>query len=379
MIKSPLRRPREMTVKLDRRDRVVVAAGTRPSSGVEGFLIPLLAVRGIAEVRAFGDIAGVPVAGIVYRTDRRTRPVVIKLVSRLWAMIRQDHRRTRFIVGIYEIPHGFLAGITGWIKRIPWILCITGNPAYRKLRHGWRERLMFALINKASAVTVTGSISKSYLGSRGFDESKIYVLPNSVDVDRFGNPNEEKAFDIINLGRLSPEKELGNLLEIVRRIVPRRPDLRVAIAGEGPEEAMLRARIDELGLGNVVSMPGFVADKHAFYRQGKIFVLTSSTEGLPRTIIESMASGVPCVVPLVGNIGDLIRDGENGFLIPRYDDIELYVDRIDKLIREDRMRDEFGAWAIRTIREEYSFAAATRTWERVWADIERRRVRVAGK
>ena len=83
-------------------------------------------------------------------------------------------------------------------------------------------------------------------------------------------------------------------------------------------------------------MLGFVDDIVAFYNSGKVFVLTSRTEGLPRTVIEAMACGIPCVVSNVGDMEDVIDDNVSGHLIQDYRNLNNFAGKINLLLVNKR-------------------------------------------
>ena len=86
---------------------------------------------------------------------------------------------------MYEIPHGLIAFFIGKIKGIPSCINFIGNPAYSKIRRGFRKRVTVYLLKNIDYVTVCGQNSKSVLMDWGVHENKIGVLPNSADPNVF--------------------------------------------------------------------------------------------------------------------------------------------------------------------------------------------------
>ena len=95
-------------------------------------------------------------------------------------------------------------------------------------------------------------------------------------------------------------------------------------------------------------------------------------EGLPMVVLEAMGCGLPCVVSDVGDINDLITDNFNGYIIPDYSDIDLFVESIDKLLSSKQNYDMISSNSISTVREKYSYKAATEVWQTILSEIKQK-------
>src|SRR5205085_4555838 len=107
------------------------------------------------------------------------------------------------------------------------------------------------------------------------------------------------------------------------RVVGRVPGARLVLVGEGPEEPGIRALVGQLGLGEQVLFLGLRHDVARLLRAADLFLLTSISEGIPLTLIEAMAAGLPVVSTRVGGVGEVVEDGLTGLLAPSGDDGEL--------------------------------------------------------
>jgi glycosyltransferase involved in cell wall biosynthesis len=94
-----------------------------------------------------------------------------------------------------------------------------------------------------------------------------------------------------------------------------------------------------------------------------VFVLTSRSEGLALSLMEAMTCGLPAVVPDVGDLGDLVEDGANGFLVPGGDPVVM-ADRVLRILDGDETWQAFSDRARRSA-EQYSAAATTARWDRL--------------
>ena len=338
-------------------------------TGAYGFIKPIADIDLVTGIDVFRDKHALPCPKVKYHTPYFPQGGFLGQCSKLIKMLQTVNQDTELAIGIYEIPHGLLAFLIGKIRNIPVVISIIGNPGYAKLRKGLRKKITYYMLKRADAITVTGKKSKEFLVSDGIKSSLIHILPNSIDTELFKSDREDTYFDIISLGRLSSEKELQNLLKIAAELKKEIPKIKVGIAGKGSEKGKLKSLINELFLQDNVELVGFVDDIAQFYNSGKIFVLTSSTEGLPRTVIEAMACGVPSVASNVGDMEDIIIDGENGFLVNKYDDIDDYVTKISILLSDKNKYKQFSQNGIRVSREKFSYHAATKVWESVINEV----------
>jgi len=341
------------------------------SAGAYGFIKPISDIIDISTIDVFRDINALSCKKVKYHTSFKNRNGIIGQFSKLLKMIRIINKNYSLSIGFYEIPHGLLAFMIGKIYNIPTVISIIGNPDYTKIRKGLRKKITYFMYKRIQAITVTGSKSKRVLIRNGIDPNKIFTLPNSINVDKFVSlPDVEKEYDIISLGRLSSEKELGNLLKIISILKESIPNIKVGIAGKGPEKGRLEKKILDLSLQTNVNLLGLVDNIVDFYNSGKVFVLTSRTEGLPRTVIEAMACGVPCVSSNVGDIQDIIEDNINGYLIEDYRKLKQFIKRVETLLTDKKKYVYFSENSIKNINEKFSYQAATAVWEKIIKKIE---------
>lgn len=351
--------------------KISIFANTGTKSETYGFIKPIVDSDEVDLVRVFGEGELEYHPKVKYYKDKIQKNIWIKLFRRLITTIKYS-KDSDIIIGIYEIPHGFLAMITGLILRKPTVLCIIGNPAYKELRKGFRLALIKLMIRIMDLTTVTGNKSKDYLFKIGMNEQKIKILPNAIDTSIIKDLSIPRDYDIISLGRISPEKQLLNLVEIVCRLKTEFPNIRVGIAGNGPDKVKLQDFIIKNELTSNVDLLGYVENKIKFYNRGRVFVLTSSTEGLPRTVVESMACGTPCVVSNVGDIEDIVHDSNDGFVINYFIDLDDYVRKISSLLSNEELRLSYSNIGKEFVQQDFSFSASTRFWEGIFYQLKKR-------
>ncbi len=172
---------------------------------------------------------------------------------------------------------------------------------------------------RKSLVFTTGGELKSRFGKTA--GRCVNFLPSLVsDQDIFYRMDacEKKPVQLLFVGRLVPVKGLSYLLDAVALLKARRVDVRLNIVGDGYHRPVLENAVRELGIECFVNFLGripFGPDLFKIYRMSDIFVLPSLSEGLPKALLEAMASGLPIIATSVGSVPDAVKDGQTGFLI----------------------------------------------------------------
>jgi glycosyltransferase involved in cell wall biosynthesis len=113
------------------------------------------------------------------------------------------------------------------------------------------------------------------------------------------------------------------------------------LVGRGPEEAELRALATALGIAAHVQFTGERADVAPSLQQMDLYVQASVAEGMPNSVLEAMAAGLPVVATSVGGTPEVVVDGETGLLVPPRDPVAL-ADAMQKLLEDRTMTDAFG-------------------------------------
>ena len=186
--------------------------------------------------------------------------------------------------------------------------------------------------------------------------ARIEILANSVPLkpvtERVRRAGE--AIEILSLGLVGQRKGSYDLIEAFGRLVRAVPEARLTIAGNG-EVDQARALVTRLGLEGKVRLPGWIemAQKDALLHNADIYVLPSYNEGLPVSVLEAMASGVPVVTTPVGGLPDLIHNGVNGILVPA-GDVEALANALMELCHNPMRGCEIGGAGRETVAENYA-------------------------
>ena len=163
---------------------------------------------------------------------------------------------------------------------------------------------------------------------------------------------------LLTVGRLTPEKGLIYLLQSLKEIKNRENKHKfvLSIVGSGKLERELKKATFDWGLSDSVIFHGYISSKDellALYDDSDIFLLPSLTEGIPKTLYEAMARGVPVIATAVGGIPEIIKDGENGLLVPPANP-EALSEALLRLINDEIFRVTLIKNGLETIRK-YTF------------------------
>ena len=181
---------------------------------------------------------------------------------------------------------------------------------------------------------------------------RLHTIPYGVELPPALPPRSEGRFRVIYAGRLVEEqKRVTDLARIAKALTALGIDFELAVIGDGPERGRLTAEgLDEI-LARRLWLPGKLSNEQVLrlMRESHAVVLPSSFEGLPVVILEAMAQGlVPVATDIRSGLPELIRDGENGFIVP-LGDTEGFADRLATLALNRSRLAQMSAAAYRTI------------------------------
>jgi len=232
---------------------------------------------------------------------------------------------------------------------------------FQRVEGGVRTRFLRATRNAALRSARHVFCPSAYLRDValrwGLDPERVSVLPNPAP-ELPDLPSREElraAFGLegnalVFAGRLGPQKALGTALEALVDV----PDATLTVVGDGPERAALERRARELGLDGRVSFLGSMGRGQVLrlFRAADASVLSSAWENFPHTVVEALAAGCPVIATAVGGVPEVVRDGENGLLVPPGDPAALGA-AIARFFGDDELRARLAAAAPRSV-EGYS-------------------------
>ncbi len=233
---------------------------------------------------------------------------------------------------IYTYPHwntlvyAMMAKFTGRVARV--IVAFhgaeSGDPKIHPLKR--------SLLRRADLHLAVGEDLKRLLVERGgLDGRRIRIIHNGTDCDKFrpepGDPALRRALGIgenarvvVTVASLKPIKNLSLLIEAAATVRGDcADDVHLLIVGDGPLRGELEDQARRLGLEGHVTFAGIRDDVEELLRIGDVFALSSVSEASPNSVLEAMATGLPVVVTDVGCLREMVRDGQNGAVVPSGD------------------------------------------------------------
>lgn len=232
----------------------------------------------------------------------------------------------------------------------------------------------FALRHFDRVVAVSEEVKERLLKA-GVKEGRIRLVKNGIDWQRFGagaSPSTEQdtAHPSVVVGlvaRLSHEKGVDTFLRAASYVAANCANAQFVVVGEGPDRDGLERLIDELRINSRVSLVGRRDDMPSVYRSFDVMVSSSRKEGLPVSIMEGMATGLPVVATAVGEVPRLVRGGETGLLVPP-DEPLLLAKAIAELLVDREYRERLGCAAKQLIEREFSAERMAIDYLRVYED-----------
>lgn len=198
---------------------------------------------------------------------------------------------------------------------------------------------------------------------------KADVIHNAVDAELFKEMELEKENAILFVGALHAGKGLLDLIHVADRLRKSHPNLKIYVIGEGPLKGYLQKEIKRKKLINV-RIIRTIPHKELpyYYNVSKIFVQPSYYEGLPNTILEAMACGLPVIATKVGGIPEQITEGVTGYMVPPGDTRGFY-ERISELLEDGEKRIKFGRKGREKIIERFTWPLVAKRVVNIYQEL----------
>jgi glycosyltransferase involved in cell wall biosynthesis len=319
----------------------------------------------------------------------RSLPVGVRHV-RGGALVRSRARRADVVytTGMFgRSSTGALAA------RRPYVVKLTADPAFERSRRrglvggdvdefqaGGGGAMGFALrqarnfeLRRAAYVFCPSAYLRKLVLSWGLPPERVSVLPNPVPlVTEVGDRDELRRGFGLNgatlafAGRLTAQKSLTRALDAVASA----DGVQLVVAGEGPDRPALELHAAELGISDRITFLGAQPRQRIveLFRAADASILSSSWENFPHTVVEALAVGTPVLAMEAGGVGEVVRDGENGLLVPAGDASAL-AEAVRRYFADDALRERLRAAAASSV--------AAYAPERVFGELEATLRRVA--
>lgn len=326
-----------------------------------------------------GPEAAPACALVVPELVREIRPRIdaaaLVRLTRIFAKERPD------VVHAHTYKAGVLASVAGRIAGIPAVVFtphghifsrganIPGVPGGLKLDLlRWITRAAQGCADRITALS--DQDLDQQIALRLSPAAKYVVVRNGIDLDRFARPRGrlfEGSPVIGAVGRFSAEKGHRYLIQSMTSVRRALPNARLVLVGYGDLEAELRGRAASLGLDGAVTFAG-ERDSAEVLSSFDLFVQPSLYESQGLALLEAMAAGIPSIATQVGGVGDVVRDGETGLLVPPADGDALAA-AILRLAEAPDFGFRLAQGAARRVRDHFSSERMVEAYARLYREL----------
>lgn len=237
----------------------------------------------------------------------------------------------------------------------------------RHYRGKWLEfiLLLIAGILSRKMTVVLPSVKKLY---PLFLHHKIIVMPNPVSIKVNETKTQTKENIILNVGRLSHQKDQKSLIRAFAKIAKNYKNWSIRIVGDGDHKTFLQSLIDDLDLQDQVYLPGTTDQIEKEYNRASIFVMPSKYESFGLATVEAMAHGLPAIgFDDCPGTNDLIKQNENGLLVSGKNRIDNLAAGLQTLMEDQNLRKKMGENGKHII-DDYQEDKVISLWEKLIKD-----------
>lgn len=269
-----------------------------------------------------------------------------EMVKAAYSGMREYLKKNKFDVVFLE---GTVAGFVAFphmlrFRKTKFVFCDHGA-----LINEWNDRqitLMRRIVSffAKKTVVLTERTRDDYIKRFHLNQKKISCIPNGINkkFEDHAEPYNCESTHMISVGRFGKEKGYDMAIEVARIVFAKHPDWKWDFYGDGETFSSIQEKVKEYGLEEQVILHGGVKDTSKLYANHALLVLPSYREGLPLVLLEAKVNHLPCVsFDVLTGPREVIRNEENGFLIPMYD-IQEMAEKICQLIEDKALRKKFA-------------------------------------
>lgn len=270
----------------------------------------------------------------------------ISMIPKLQTIFREekpDVVHTHLDVIKYAVPAAKLAGVKQCVHTV------------HSVAHKEAEGLLQKIVNHlfyhwawSIPVALSTEVQQTVREFYHLPVEKIPVVMNGIDLSRCIPKTDYRLSEpirLLHVGRFDTPKNHKGLLRSFAELRTFCPQVHLTMVGDGQLRESIEALAEELGLRGGVTFAGMQENVYPFLHEADIFLLPSSYEGMPMTIIEAMGTGLPIVATAVGGVPDMIRNEESGLLVPC--DSEAVAEACYRVIRDEDFRKNLGQAALK--------------------------------
>ncbi len=261
-------------------------------------------------------------------------------------------------LGPWDFVSRLILKILIFLKK-PDLIIVHGNRAIKfslgakvkivGIAHNYSVRLL----KKCDYVIALTDHMRKYLIEEGFSQERIEIVPNMIRINAEPKRNFANNPIVIGaMGRFVPKKGMDVFLRTLALLKEKNIEFKAVLGGEGDEAPYLKGLTESLGLKNLVTFPGWVRDKDAFFASIDIFCLPSLSEPFGIIVLDAMARKVPVLATKSEGPSEIIENGIDGLLCSIFSP-ESLAEQLSLLIQNPDLRANYSREAYRKILENY--------------------------
>lgn len=231
--------------------------------------------------------------------------------------------------------------LNGKASKVPIIISERNSPQkYRK----WEQHLLKVLVKRTHGIVFQTKEALKWYKPYINNNIKTWIIPNPISTSFLDHPIETKKENrLVAVGRLSEQKNYPLLIEAFSDIADQIPDYTLDIYGIGEDETRLKNMVNSLNIQNRVLFHGFSKNIIKDIFKAKLYIMTSNFEGMPNSLMEALALGIPSISTdcPAGGPRELIKHNQNGVLI-NMNDKEALKNEIIRIIYDDELQWQFS-------------------------------------
>lgn len=301
--------------------------------------------------------------------------------SRLFKLIKIFREKRPDIVHAYMFSANSYGRVAAILTRAPVI--IASERSLPEIDKDKSRHQIF--IDKLFSSFSHGIICNSYIAAEtlatkySFNAQKVFTVHNGIDTSLYleeSSKNQKKLAQKVvgTVGSLAVAKNHRLFLDMAKNIIDKsdNKDIKFLILGNGTLRDELERHAKHLGIKDKIVFAGERNDIPELLQSMDIFVMTSLYEGMSNAVMEAMAAGLPVVATDVGGNGELVIDGETGFLCPS-NDAEALAERVASLIHNERERSRMGENGKKRIKNEFGIRKMIKKTESIYIKLLERK------
>lgn len=291
------------------------------------------------------------------------------------------------VVHTHSSKAGILGRIAAWLARVPVVVHTFHGFGFHALQ-SWPVRTFYVTLEKACAkfsdklIVVSKENTIKALDNGIGKESQYMVIRSGIETNKFKNLKIDKDQQrkklgiepgetvVTTIGPFKPQKNLEDFIKVAAKVLTRNKNYKFLIIGDGELRPQLTLQIQSLGLTDKILLLGWRRDIAEILAVSEIFAMTSLWEGLPRSILEAMCSSLPVIANSVDGVKEIVKDGQNGYLVGVHD-LDTMANYIIRLASSDNLRRELGSRGLSFISKDYDIDQMVSQQEELYMELLR--------